>query len=86
MFLRQKNDVDHAELAAFALKGVTLIGQTLSYTETMQPLAKLNLSLCALEDDFILDQLHIFNHDKDRIAMNSCVSAVFDGQTVTRST
>ena len=67
------------------LRRITFIEQSLSYPEAMRSLTKSNVFLCAPEGDFILDQLNFFHHDKDNIAMRGCASALFDGQTITRS-
>ncbi|CAF4701600.1 unnamed protein product, partial [Rotaria magnacalcarata] len=51
----------------------------------MRSLTRSNLFFCAPEGDFILDQLNFFDHDKDNIPMRGCASALFDGQSITRS-
>lgn len=67
------------------LRKITFIEQTVSYAEAMRSLTKSNLFLCAPEGDFILDQLNFFDDNKDNVAMRGCASALFDGQTITRS-
>ncbi|CAF3916088.1 unnamed protein product, partial [Rotaria magnacalcarata] len=69
------------------LRKITFIEQSLTYAEAMQSLTFSNLFLCAPEGDFILDQLNFFNQaNKDNTEMRGCASALFDGQTITRST
>ncbi|CAM2726287.1 unnamed protein product [Rotaria socialis] len=69
------------------LRKITFIEQSLTYAEAMQSLTFSNLFLCASEGDFILDQLNFFNQaNKDNMEMRGCASALFDGQTITRST
>jgi hypothetical protein len=74
-------------LSSEDLRKITFIEQSLTYAETMRSLTFSNLFLCAPEGDFILDQLNFFNqNNKDNIEMRGCASALFDGQTITRST
>ncbi|CAF1409337.1 unnamed protein product [Rotaria sordida] len=69
------------------LRKITFIEQSLTYAEAMQSLTFSNLFLCAPEGDFILDQLNFFNQaNKENTEMRGCASALFDGQTITRST
>lgn len=71
------------------LRKITFIEQSLTYAEAMESLKFSNLFLCAPEGDFILDQLNFFNSTqptKESIDMRGCASALFDGQTITRST
>jgi len=69
------------------LRKITFIEQTLTYAEAMQSLQLSNLFLCAPEGDFILDQLNFFYNSKNgSTEMRGCASALFDGQTITRST
>ncbi|CAF3875571.1 unnamed protein product [Rotaria magnacalcarata] len=67
------------------LRKITFIEQSLSYPEAMRSLTRSNLFFCAPEGDSILDQLNFFDHDKDNIPMRGCASALFDGQSITRS-
>ena len=74
-------------LSSEDLRKITFIEQSLTYAEAMRSLTLSNLFLCAPEGDFILDQLNFFNqNNKDNIEMRGCASALFDGQTITRST
>jgi hypothetical protein len=69
------------------LRKITFIEQSLTYPEAMRSLTMSNLFMCAPEGDFILDQLNFFNtNTTDNVAMRGCASALFDGQTITRST
>ena len=54
----------------------------------MQSITFSNLFLCAPEADFTLDQLNLFNQaDKENTEkMRGCASALFDSQTIARST
>lgn len=67
------------------LQKITFIEQSLSYPEAMRSLTKSNVFFCAPEGDYILDQLNFFDHVKENVVMRGCASALFDGQTITRS-
>ena len=69
------------------LQKITFIEQSLTYAEAMRSLTMSDMFVCAPEGDFILDQLNFFNSNvKDSNEMRGVASALFDGQTVTRST
>lgn len=69
------------------LRKITFIEQSLTYADAMRSLTMSNMFLCAPEGDYILDQLNFFNSNiKDSAEMRGCASALFDGQTITRST
>ena len=73
-------------LPSNTIRKITFIEQALTYPEAMRSLMKSNLFLCALEGDYILDQVNFFNQNsKDNMEMRGSASALFDGQTITRS-
>ncbi|CAF1505003.1 unnamed protein product, partial [Adineta steineri] len=68
------------------LHRITFIEQTLSYPEAIRSLTKSNVFICAPEGDYILDQVKFFELGaQENIEMKGCVSALFDGQRITRS-
>ncbi|CAF4798635.1 unnamed protein product [Rotaria socialis] len=67
------------------MQKITFIEQSLSYPEAMRSLTKSNIFFCAPEGDYILDQLNFFDCVKENVVMRGCASALFDGQTITRS-
>ena len=69
------------------LRTITFIEQSLTYAEAMQALTFSNLFLCAPEGDYILEQVNFFDQpNKENTDMRGCASALYDGQTITRST
>ncbi|UJR18865.1 hypothetical protein I4U23_021993 [Adineta vaga] len=92
MFALKIKSMENVKKIPFALspdvaRKITFIEQSLTYAEVMRSLTVSSMFLCAPEGDYILDQLNFFySNIKDRNEMRGCASALFDGQTITRST
>lgn len=78
--------LERSPLTPDLLKKITFIEQTVSYPEAMRSLSKSNLFLCAPEGDYILEQFNFFDqNNKENHEMRGSASALFDGQTITRT-